>query len=213
MNLEYSDDTMEEIFNFWANELSEFAVEDIRAIYPKIKDQQYPPSLSDVIAWLKPKLNYEQLFKEAANGTFYLRAVYEAVQQYGQFDIRRDNYDKAKVRWKGLLDQCFLNYGKALYIAPPLLQIKKNEPLPMDKIHAIRQKMDDILENAQNNPNKDWAHRLKAKFDAGEKLSQCQIDCMCEALELDQVELRKKHAKPAKNATQPVSRKDRVLVD
>jgi len=215
MNLEYSNDTLEEIFDFWSMELSEFAVEDIRAIYPQIKQQQYPPSLSDILSWLRPKLNYEQLFIEAAKGDFYLKAVFEAAQQYGQFDIRRDNYEKAKARWKTILDQCFVNFGKDIYIPPPLLESKPVEKPNAEFIDQIKKQIDSILKKKPANGGKDWAFRLLNDFKNGESLCESQIRCVSEALGIEPSVLRMTQS-PAKHAVnEPIapSRKDRVIVD
>ena len=215
MNLEYSNESIAEIYDFWANELKQFAVEDIRLIWPRIKEQSYPPSLSDIMNWLKPNINYEQLFIEAARGDFYLKAVFEAAQQYGQFDIRRDHYEKAKARWKVILDQCFLNYGKDIYIAPPLLQAKPVERVADDFMAGIKKQIDEILSKKKNNANKDWAYKLLQSFKNGESLCESQIRAVSEALEIEPNMLRytRKPVKQAENEPQSVSRKDRVIVD
>ena len=215
MNLEYSNESLSEIYDFWANELKQFAVEDIRLIWPRIKEQNYPPSLSDIMNWLKPKINYEQLFIEAARGDFYFKAVFEAVQQYGQFDIRRDSYEKAKARWKVILDQCFMNYGKEIYTPPPMIEHKEYvKPTSDNSMDAMRKHIVEIL-NRKKNPDKDWAYKLLEAFKNGEPLCESQIRSVSEALGIESSLLRytQKPVKHAQKESVPHSRKDRVIVD
>jgi len=215
LNLNYPSEVLDELYSTWATELSEFPVEQIRTIWPMIKDKQFPPSLSDVISWLKPKIHYEQLFIEAARGEFYFKAVFEAAQQYGQYDIRRDNYDKAKARWKTILDQCFLNYGKEIYMPPPMIEHKEYvKPEKDDSIEAMRNQIYEQL-NRKRQPNKDWAYKLLEAYKNGESLCEAQIQSVSEALGIEPNVLRhsRKPVKPAQNESVPPSRKDRVIVD
>jgi len=215
LNLNYPSEVLDELYSTWATELSEFPVEQIRTIWPMIKDQQFPPSLSDILSWLRPKLNYEQLFIEAAKGDFYLKAVFEAAQQYGQYDLRRDNYDKAKARWKIILDQCFMNYGKDIYIPPPRLESKTVEKPNSEFMDQIKKQIDSILKKKPASGGKDWAYKLLNDFKNGESLCEAQIRCVSEALGIESNVLRmtQKPAKPAQNEPIAPSRKDRVIVD
>jgi hypothetical protein len=215
MDLNFSPEVLIEIQDLWAEELTPYSIEELRSTWALIKQQSFPPSLSDMLNWLQPKLNYEQLFIEAARGDFYLKAVFEAAQQYGQFDIRRDNYEKAKARWKVILDQCFLNYGKDIYIAPPLLQVKPVERVADDFMDSIKKQIDEILSKKKNNANKDWAYKLLKSFKDGETLCESQIRAVGEALEIEPNMLRyqRKTVKQSENRSQSVSRKDKVIVD
>jgi len=214
MDLNYSPNVLIEIQDLWAEELTAFTIGELRSTWSTIKQQQFPPSLSDMLSWLQPKYNYEQLFIEAARGEFYYKAVFEAAQLYGQYELRRDSYEKAKPRWKSLLDQSFKDYAKEIYIAPLKIEEKPFIKLDDQVVDGYRKQIHEIL-NRTKKPNKDWAYKLLGDYKNGEILCEAQIRSVSEALGIESSALRHSHrlAKTPSNEPAVASRKDRVLVD
>jgi hypothetical protein len=97
----------------WGSALAGIDLMKIKSALEQCAEKHiWPPSTAEFLALCNPpapKLNYEGLFIDAANGRLTDKITYWAAQSFGLFELRRWSYPACKDRWIAIVDQMVAN--------------------------------------------------------------------------------------------------------
>lgn len=175
----------------WAEELGTMTREELAAGWAACRRREWPPTLPEFVNLCRPDTS-EEAFRRAVSLTATPvdqrdygtdSVLYWAIQRFGEHDLRTAVWERAKDRWRSILEACRDENRRGMLPIIP----ERREALPAPGQTAIsREEAAKRVKSMglQLNPrgDKDWAQRIAERKAQGEPVHYLAEKFAAEAL-------------------------------